>query len=127
MKTLTNITVEGKPLTEFLREQVENEVKRHLASEEVLIRKSISHRENRPVPLALQKRGRKPIEVRPWIRDEIKALAKNQSLSLDEIARKTGQCQAFVKMCLRQLGIKRKRGRKASTIQPYGEDREEAT
>jgi hypothetical protein len=64
------------------------------------------------VPLAAGKRGRKPIEIRYWVAAEIQCLAADQSLSVAEIASRAGQPAQLVRLCLRQLHIKRKRGRK---------------
>jgi hypothetical protein len=71
-----------------------------------------------PVPIALQKRGRKQIEVRSWTMAEIKGLADDQSLSIGEIAIRADQPLRVVRLCLRRLGIKRKRGRKGVVRQP---------
>jgi hypothetical protein len=70
-----------------------------------------------PVPIALQKRGRKPIEVRSWTMAEIKGLAADQSLTIGEIAIRAEQPLRVVRLCLRRLGIKRKGGRKRAVHQ----------
>ena len=70
------------------------------------------------MPIALQKRGRKPIEVSSWTMAEIKGLATDQSLSIGEIAIRAGQSLRVVRLCLKRLDIKRKRGRKQAVRQP---------
>jgi hypothetical protein len=118
MGDFTNITLNGKPLTEFLSDEYRREVEQHFATEEIGLRRAVARGRSMPVPIALQKRGRKPIEVRSWTMAEIKGLAADQSLSIGEIAFRADQPLRMVRLCLRRLGIKRKRGRKGVVRQP---------
>ena len=112
MGDLTNITVNGMPLAEALRQQSLSEVQEHFATEETDLRRKLARGRSTPVPLAARKRGRKPIEIRYWVAAEIQRLAADESLSVAEIASHAGQPERLVRLCLRQLHIKRKRGRK---------------
>jgi hypothetical protein len=118
MSDLANITVNGKPLAEFLRDEHRREIEQHFATEEIGLRRALARGRSMPVPLASQKRGRKPLEVRSWTMAEIKGLAADQSLSIDEIASRAEQPLRTVRLCLRRLGIKRKRGRKKAAHKP---------
>jgi hypothetical protein len=113
-----NITLNGKPLAEFLSNEYRIEIEQHFATVEMGLRRAVARGRSMPVPIALQKRGRKPIEVRSWTMAEIKGLAVDQSLSIDEIANRAEQPSRLVRLCLRRLGIKRKRGRKKAVRQP---------
>ncbi|MFZ2001273.1 MAG: hypothetical protein WAU73_17940 [Candidatus Sulfotelmatobacter sp.] len=112
MGDFTNITLDGKPLAEVLRQQRLSEVQEHFATEEADLRRKLARGRNTPVPLAGRKRGRKPIEVSHWAMSEIRDLAADESLSVAEIANRSEQPARLVRLCLRQLQIKRKRGRK---------------
>jgi hypothetical protein len=112
MSDLTNITVNGMPLAEALRQQRLSEVQEHFATEEADLRRKLARGRSTPVPLAARKRGRNPIEIRNWGAAEIQRLATDESLSVAEIASHAGQPERLVGLCLRQLHIKRKRGRK---------------
>lgn len=118
MSDFTNITLNGLPLTEFLSDEYRREVEQHFATEEIGLRRAVSRGRSMPVPIALQKRGRKPIEVRSWTMAEIKGLAADQSLSIGEIAFRAEQPLRMVRLCLRRLGIKRKCGRKGAVRKP---------
>lgn len=112
MSDLANITLNGKPLAEVLRQQRLSEVQEHFATEEADMRRKLARGRSAPVPMAAGRRGRKPIEIRHWVAAEIQRLAADASLSVVEIARGVGQPARLVRLCLRQQGIKRKRGRK---------------
>jgi len=112
MGDLTNITVNGRPLAEALRQQHLSEVQEHFATEEADLRRKLARGRSTPLPLAARKRGRKPIEIRYWVATEIQCLASDESLSVAEIAIRAGQPERLVRLCLRQLHIRRKRGRK---------------
>ncbi len=112
MSDLTNITVNGMPLAEALRQQRLSEIQEHFATEETDLRRKLARGRSTPVPLAARKRGRKPIEIRYWVAAEIQRLAADESLSVEEIANRAGQPERLVRLCLRQLHIVRKRGRK---------------
>src|SRR5208283_2291575 len=112
MGDLTNITLNGIPLAEVLRQQRLSEVQAHFVTEEADLRRTLARGRSTPVPLAARKRGRKPTEIRAWVMAEIKSLAADPSLSLNEIAVRAEQPTRLVRLCLRQLGIKRTRGRK---------------
>ncbi len=126
MSDLINITLNGKPLTECLSNgdrsnEDRREVEQHFATEEIRLRQEVARGRNTPVPLASQKRGRKPIEIRSWTKAEIKGFAADQSLSIIEIAIRAEQPARLVRLCLKQLGIKRKRGRKKAARKPDDE------
>jgi hypothetical protein len=72
MGDFTNITLDGKPLAEVLRQQRLSEVQEHFATEEADLRRKLARGRSMPVPLAAGKRGRKPIEVRSWTMAEVK-------------------------------------------------------
>jgi len=113
MGDFANITLNGKPLSEVLRQQRLTEVERHFASEQAEVRRQLSHRSSAPVALAPQKRGRKPIEVRSMTMLMVEDLAlADESLSIEEIAREANQPVNIIRLCLRRRGIKRKGGRK---------------
>jgi hypothetical protein len=78
MGDFANITLNGKPLTEFLSDEYRREVEQHFATEEIGLRRAVARGRSMPVPIALQKRGRKPIEVRSWTMAEIKGLAADR-------------------------------------------------
>ena len=120
MSDLTNITVNGMPLAEALRQQHLSEVQEHFASEEAGLRRNLARGRSKPVPLAARKRGRKPIEVSYWVMSEIRDLAADESLSVEEIANRAGQPKRLVRLCLRQLHIVRKRGRKKRVVATDG-------
>ena len=115
MSDFANITLNGKPLSEVLRQQRLNDVENHFASEEASIRRNLARGRATPLPLAAAKRGRKPIEVRYFVRVEIQSLAADESLSIEEIARQVEQPVRIVRLCLRRFGNKRKGGRKKIT------------
>ena len=121
MGDFANITLNGKPLADFLLDQNRREIEMHIASQDAELRRSLARGRSVPVPLAASKRGRKPTEIRPWVLAEIKALADDQSLSVDEIAFRAGQPASLIRLCFRQEGIKRKRGRKKSIRQTQQE------
>lgn len=129
MGDFVNITLNGKPLTEFLSDEYRREIEQHFATEEIGLRRAVARGRSMPVPIASQKRGRKPIEVRSWTMAEIKRLAADKSLSVNEIATRAEQPLRLVRLCLRRLGIKRKRGRKKAARQPdeYGTKIQQAT
>ena len=112
MGDLRNITLNGMPLAEVLRQQRLAEVHAYFVTEEADLRRTLARGRSTPVPLAAGKRGRKPTEIRAWVMAEIKSLAADPSLSLNEIAVRAEQPARLVRLCLRQLGIKRTRGRK---------------
>ena len=114
MGDLANITLNGIPLGEVLRQQRLSEVEEHFATEEADLRRNLARGRSMPVPLAPRKRGRKPLEIRTWVAAEIMSIAADESLSIDEIAVRSEQPVPIVRLCLRQRGIKRKRGRKRS-------------
>ena len=91
MGDFTNITLNGKPLVDFLLDQQRREIEMHIASEVAELRRSLTRGRSTPVPLAASRRGRKPMEIRPWVVAEIKALSANQSLTVDDIAFRAGQ------------------------------------
>jgi hypothetical protein len=112
MGDLTNITLDGKPLAEVLHQQRLSEVHAHFVTEEVDLRRKLARGRSAPVPLAPRKRGRKPIEIRHWVAAEILRLASDESLSVTDIARRVEQPAGLVRLCLRQRGIKNRRGRR---------------
>lgn len=112
MGDLTNITLDGKPLAEVLRQQRLSEVHAHFVTEEADLRRKLARGRSTPVPLAARKRGRKPIEIRHWVAAEILRHAADESLSVAEIAKRVEQPAGLVRLCLRQQGIKRRRGRR---------------
>jgi len=112
MGDLTNITLNGTPLAEALRNQRLSDVQEHLATEEADLRRKLARGRSAPVPLAPRKRGRKPIEIRHWVAAEILRLASDESLSVKDIARRVEQPAGLVRLCLRQRGIKHRRGRR---------------
>lgn len=117
MGDFANITLNGKPLADFLLDQNRREIERHIASQEAELRRNLARGRSVAVPLAASKRGRKPTEIRAWVVAEIKALAADPTLMIDEIAVRAGQPASLVRLCFRQEGIKRKRGRKKSVRQ----------
>src|SRR2546427_6898737 len=117
MDDFNNITLNGKPLDGFLRDEHRREIEQHFASEEAGLRRAVSRGRSMPVPLATHKRGRKPIEVRSSAMAEIKRLAADQSLSVDNIAVRVGQPARLDSLCMPQVRIKRKRGRKKAILQ----------
>jgi hypothetical protein len=112
MGDVTNITLNGMPLAEALRQQRLLEVQEHLATEEDVLRRKLSRGRSAPVPLVAGKRGRKLTEIHPWVVAEIKALAADPTLRIGEIAVRAGQPASIVRLCFRHEGIKHKRGRK---------------
>ena len=91
MRNFSNITLNGKPLAEIFRQQERREVERYLISEQIGLRRNVARGRSVPVPLAPRKRGRKPIEVCQWVREDISTLAADPSLSVNEIARRVEQ------------------------------------
>ena len=71
-----------------------------------------------PVPIALQKRGRKPTKYARGSMAEIKGLAADQSLTSVRLHSVPSSLLRMVRLCLRRLGIKRKCGRKGAVRKP---------
>ena len=114
MGDFTNITLDGKPLVNFLLDQQRREIEMHIASEVAELRRGLPRARVRPYRSPGSRRGRKPTEIRPWVVAEIKALSADQSLTIDDIAVRVGQPAKLVRLCLKQEAIRRKPGRKKS-------------